>query len=91
MAQLDAAEVKITLAYQSDLEAPKQVQAATQAYNQKLTLYKNGLTSLLDVTQTLYILNRAETDREIVHINLWQSMLLKAAATGDYEIFNNEL
>ncbi|WP_293884765.1 MULTISPECIES: TolC family protein [unclassified Sphingobacterium] len=90
-AQLDAADVKIQLALKSDLEAPRQVSAAQQAYHQKMTMYKNGLATLVDVTQTLYTLNRAETDREIVHINLWQSLLLKAAAAGDFDIFNNEL
>ncbi|WP_333864213.1 TolC family protein [Sphingobacterium sp.] len=90
-AQLDAADVKIQLARKSDTEAPRQVSAAQQAYNQKMTMYKNGLATLIDVTQTLYTLNRAETDREIVHINLWQSLLLKAAAAGDFDIFNKEL
>ncbi|MFD2902354.1 TolC family protein [Sphingobacterium anhuiense] len=90
-AQLDAAEVKMRLAQQSDAEAPKQVSAALQAYNQKMTMYKNGLATLVDITQTLYTLNRAETDREIVHINLWQSLLLKAASAGDFDIFNKEL
>jgi len=90
-AQSDAADVKIQLAYESDKEAPKQVKAASQAYLQKITLYKNGLTNLVDVTQTLYTLNRAETDRDIVHVNLWQSLLLKAAATGDFNLFINEL
>lgn len=91
IAQLDAADVKIRLAQQSDLEAPRQVAAAQQAYNQKMVLYKNGLATLIEVTQTLYTLNRAETDREITHINLWQSLLLKAAAAGDFDIFNKEL
>lgn len=90
-AQLDAADVKIQLARKSDVEAPRQVSAAQQAYNQKMTMYKNGLATLVDVTQTLYTLNRAETDRDIVHINLWQSLLLKAAAAGDFDIFNKEL
>ncbi len=90
-AQLDAADVKIQLALKSDLEAPRQVSAAQQAYNQKMTMYKNGLATLVDVTQTFYTLNRAETDREIVHINLWQSLLVKAAAAGDFDIFNKEL
>ncbi len=90
-AQSDAANVKMQLAMESDKEAPRQVKAAAQAYLQKMTLYKNGLTNLVDVTQTLYTLNRAETDRDIVHVNVWQSLLLKAAATGDLDLFINEL
>jgi hypothetical protein len=44
----------------------------------------------VDVTQTLYTLNRAEIDRDIIYTNVWQSLLMKAAATGDFELFINE-
>ncbi|WP_308131541.1 TolC family protein [uncultured Flavobacterium sp.] len=88
--QSDAADAKIRYAMDNYAEAPKQVQAAEQAYLQKTTLYKNGLTNLVDVTQTLYTLNRAEIDRDIIYTNVWQSLLMKAAATGDFELFINE-
>lgn len=88
--QSDAADAKIKYALENYVEAPKQVQAAQQAYLQKTTLYKNGMTNLLDVTQTLYTLNRAETDRDIIYTNVWQSLLMKAAATGDFDLFMNE-
>jgi len=88
--QSDAADAKINYALENYTEAPKQVRAAQQAYLQKTTLYKNGLTNLLDVTQTLYTLNRAETDRDIIYANVWQSLLMKAAATGDFDLFINE-
>lgn len=88
--QSDAADAKIKYALENYTEAPKQVQAAQQAYLQKTTLYKNGMTNLLDVTQTLYTLNRAETDRDIIYTNVWQSLLMKAAATGDFDLFMNE-
>ncbi|CAM3950037.1 TolC family protein [Flavobacterium sinopsychrotolerans] len=88
--QSDAADAKIKYALENYVEAPKQVQAAQQAYLQKTTLYKNGMTNLLDVTQTLYTLNRAETDRDIIYANVWQSLLMKAAATGDFDLFINE-
>ncbi|RYG50967.1 MAG: TolC family protein, partial [Chitinophagaceae bacterium] len=63
--QLDAAEAKIRFAMDNYNESPRQVGAARQAYLQKTTLYKNGLTNLVDVTQSLYLLNRAETDRDV--------------------------
>lgn len=88
--QSDAADAKMKYALENFYEAPIQVQAAQQAYLQKTTLYKNGLTNLLDVTQTLYALNRAETDRDIIYTNVWQSLLMKAAATGDFDLFMNE-
>lgn len=90
-AQLDAANARINFAMQNYGEAPRQVKAAQQAYLQRTTLYKNGLTNLVDVTQALYTLNRAETDRDVIYTNVWQALLLKAAATGDFNLFINEL
>ena len=72
-------------------EAPIQWKAASDAYLQKSTLYANGLTNLVDLTQTLYGLNRAETNREIANNNVWQALLFKAAASGDITMFLNEL
>lgn len=88
--QSDAADAKIKFAMENYAEAPKQVAVAKQAYLQKTTLYKNGLTNLIDVTQAFYTLNRAEIDRDIIYTNVWQSLLMKAAATGDFDLFINE-
>jgi len=88
--QLALADDKIKITLDNFAEAPIQVNAAKQAYLQKSTLYKNGLTTLTDITQTLYTLNRAEIDRDIVNNNVWQSYLLKIAATGNFDLFINE-
>src|SRR6478609_1025579 len=88
--QLRLAEDKIKITLDNYAEAPIQVKAASQAYLQKSTLYKNGLTDLTDLTQTLFVLNRAEIDRDIVNNNVWQSYLLKVAATGNFDLFINE-
>lgn len=85
------ADTKFFNALQIQQEAPVQVKSATDAYTQKSVLYRNGLTTLVDVTQTLYTLNRAETDRDIAFINVWQALLLKAAASGNLSLFTNEL
>lgn len=90
-AQLDAANARIGFAMNNYAEAPRQVKAAEQAYLQRTTLYKNGLTNLVDVTQALYTLNRAETDRDVIYTNVWQALLLKSAASGDFNLFMNEL
>jgi outer membrane protein TolC len=90
-AQLLLAENKIRNAMDTYNEAPIQVAAASQAYLQKSTLYRNGLTTIVDITQALYVLNRAETDRDIAYTNVWQALLLKAAAEGDYSLFINEI
>lgn len=89
-AQLALADNKIKNALDNYREVPVQVKAASDAYLQKSVLYKNGLTNMVDVTQALYALNRAETDRAITYNNVWQALLLKAAASGDFDLFINE-
>lgn len=89
-AQLALSETKIKNAMSNYMEAPEQVKAAAQAYLQKSVQYKNGLATLVDLTQALFVLNRAETDRDIAYTNVWQALLIKSAAMGDYNIFINE-
>jgi outer membrane protein TolC len=43
-------------------EIPHQLTAAQAAYRQQLSLYKNGLTSILELNTALEVLYRAETD-----------------------------
>ena len=45
--------------------------------------------NIVDFTQALYTLNRAEVDLDITLNNVWQAILSKAAATGDFGIFIN--
>jgi outer membrane protein TolC len=87
--QQSLAEKKIANAIANYHEAPIQIKAASDAYHQKAVLYTNGLTDIIDVTQTLYTLNRAEINRDIAYNNVWQSLLLKAAATGNFNLFSN--
>jgi outer membrane protein TolC len=89
--QLALADQKIKYAIANYNEAPIQMKAASDAYTQKSVLYRNGLTNIVDVTQALYILNRAETDRDISNNNVWQALLLKAAASGDFGLFQNDI
>ena len=72
-------------------EAPVQVRAASDAYLQKTVLYRNGLSNLVDVAQAAYTLVRAETDRDVAINNIWQALLLQAAAAGDYSLFERQL
>jgi len=44
------------------IEIPKQLKAASDGYRQKLSLYKNGLTDIIELDAALSILYRAETD-----------------------------
>ena len=83
------AETKISNALKNYREVPEEVKAASDAYHQKFALYQNGLANIVDFTQALYVLNRAEVDNYIASNNVWQAVLYKAAATGDFGIFIN--
>jgi adhesin transport system outer membrane protein len=83
------AETRIANALKNYREVPVEVKAASDAYTQKFTLYKNGLANIVDFTEALFTLNRAEVDQDIASNNVWQALLFKAAATGDFGIFIN--
>jgi len=83
------ADKKINNSLKNYHEAPVEVKAANDAYTQKYTLYKNGLANIVDFTDALYTLNRAEVDADIASNNVWQSLLYKSAATGDFGLFIN--
>lgn len=89
-AQTVLAESRIRNAVSNYHEAPIQVKAASDAYIQKETLYKNGLATIVDVTTAAFILNQAETQRDVIDTNVWQALLYKAASTGDFGLFINE-
>jgi outer membrane protein TolC len=90
-AQSKYADKRFGNSWSTYLEAPKQVKAAADAYNQNLAFYRNGLTTIEKLTQTLYTLNRSETEYEIASNNVWQALLLKAAATGDLDYFLQQI
>jgi outer membrane protein TolC len=83
------AETRINSALKNYAEAPVEVKAANSAYVQKFALYKNGLANIVDFTDALYTLNRAEVDQDIASNSVWQALLYKSAATGDFGIFIN--
>jgi outer membrane protein TolC len=83
------AETRIGNSLKNFHDAPIEIKAARDAYIQKFTLYKNGLANIVDFTQALFVLNRAEVDYYIAANNVWQALLFKAAATGDFGIFIN--
>ncbi|GGA89291.1 TolC family protein [Puia dinghuensis] len=89
-AQLVLSATRIKNALDNYREAPIQVKAASDAYLQKETLYRNGLATIVDVTTAAFILNQAETERDIANNNVWQALLFKAASSGDFGLFFNE-
>jgi outer membrane protein TolC len=89
--QLLLSDQQIENSIKSIKEVPVEYKAASDAYLQKTVLYKNGLTNIVDVQQALYNLNRAETDMSVAYINVWQALLLKAAASGDFGLFMKQV
>jgi len=85
-AQSKLAQAQLTNAYENFEETKVQLSAAQLAYKQHTALYENGLTTLVDYTQALYSLNRAEIDYEIAQNNVWQALLLLSSAQGDISI-----
>lgn len=86
-AQTQMAYSQLNNAKENFEETKIQVSAAQMAYKQHTALYENGLTTLVDYTQALYSLNRAEIDYEIAQNNVWQALLLLASARGDLGVF----
>jgi len=89
--QLEEGNRQLLNTLQKYKEAPIQLKAASDAYEQKKMLYSNGLTTIVDVTQTLYNLNRAETDRDIASNSVWQSLLYIAGSSGNLNLFLNQV
>lgn len=88
-AQAQLAKNQLQNAFENFEETKVQLAAAQLAYKQHTALYENGLTNLVDYTQALYSLNRAEIDFEIAQNNVWQALLLQASAQGDLTILLN--
>lgn len=63
-------------------EIPVQLSAATDAYQQRLALYNSGLTNIIDVTNALYVLNRAEIDYVNAKDAAWKAVFQKAYASN---------
>jgi outer membrane protein TolC len=61
-ANANQAYAEMQTARQRLAEIPNQLKAANDGYRQKLSLYKNGLTDIIELDAALNILYRAETD-----------------------------
>ena len=61
-ASANQANAEMETAKQRLIEIPHQLKAANDSYRQQLSLYKNGLSNIIDLDAALNILYRAETD-----------------------------
>ncbi|MBX3256308.1 MAG: TolC family protein [Chitinophagaceae bacterium] len=75
---LQQAQVELTTAYSRLLEIPRQLEAANAAYRQKLSLYRNGLTNIVELNTALSILYRAETDYTLARYMFCKALFQKA-------------
>lgn len=79
---MDEAQSDIAMAQQRLAEIPSQLKAAQAAAVQKTALYKAGLTNIIEVTNALFLLNRAETDLIQARDAAWKA-LFRAAYAGN--------
>jgi len=81
------ADESIRVAQQNLVELPVQMQAATDAYNQKLAQYKAGIINLVDLSNASFELFQAQSTY-IETLNDWYvASLDKAATTGKLDQF----
>lgn len=79
---ISQADVELNTARQRLLEIPNQLKAANAGYRQKLSLYKSGLTDIIELNAALSILYRAETDYAQAKY-AYTSALFQKAVTGN--------
>jgi len=79
---INQADVELNTARQRLIEIPDQLKAATAGYRQKLSLYKSGLTDIIELNAAVNILFRAETDYAQARY-AYTSALFQKAITGN--------
>ncbi|WP_175635993.1 TolC family protein [Pedobacter ghigonis] len=85
------AGLEISTAHKRLDEIPNQLKAAAAGYRQKLSLYKNGLTDIIELNAALTILYRAETDFVNAKYLYVRALFQKAIATNQVDSLLNAL
>jgi len=89
--EVERARLRYNAALEAARQAPIQLSAAQDAYAQARARYDAGLASILELTQTFALLNRAEVDASMARGNVWRAVIQFAAASGNMSIFTNNL
>lgn len=89
--ELKNSQLQLVLSRQQAEEAPIQLAAAQGAYDQASARYESGLATLPELSETLFLLNRAEADKAIAYNNVWHSLLGIAASSGNLDLFNTQV
>jgi len=79
------ADLEVSTAHKRLDEIPNQLKAAGDGYRQKLSLYKNGLTDIIELNAALNILYRAESDFVNAKYLYIRSLFQKAIATNQVD------
>jgi adhesin transport system outer membrane protein len=72
-------------------EIPKQLKAANAAYRQKFSLYKSGLTDIIELNAALALLYRAEVDLISAKYSYTQALFQKAVTENQVNTVINLL
>ena len=83
--------VELQTARQRLVEIPKQLKAASEGYRQKLSLYRNGLTDIIELDAALNILYRAETDFARAKYDFTKALFAQAIADNQTALVLNLL
>jgi len=83
--------VEMQTARQRLVEIPKQLKAASEGYRQKLSLYRNGLTDIIELDAALNILYRAETDFARAKYDFTKALFAQAIADNQTALVLNLL
>jgi outer membrane protein TolC len=89
--EVERARLRYAAALEAARQAPIQLSAAQDAYKQAKARYDAGLSSILELTQTFALLNRAEVDLGIARGNVWRAVIAYAAASGNLDLFTANL
>ncbi|RAJ10860.1 outer membrane protein TolC [Chitinophaga skermanii] len=87
----DQADVELETARERLMEMPHQLDAANAAYRQKFSLYKNGLTNIVELNAAQTMLYRAETSYTNARYAYCKAMFQKAFATNQLQALINLL
>ncbi|MBS7565368.1 TolC family protein [Mucilaginibacter sp. Bleaf8] len=85
------ADANVSTAMERLQEIPKQLKAANAAYRQKFSLYKSGLTDIIELNAALALLYRAEIDFISAKFSYTQALFQKAVTENQVNTVINLL
>jgi outer membrane protein len=89
--QNDMADAALQNAIAVAQESPLFYESANYSYRALLSRYQSGLANFADLVQAQYGLVKAEVERKTSYIEVWKSLLFKAAVNGDLNLFMNQI